>query len=722
MTIRPATDTSIPDSMVTARTPRPPRPPRQSEPEPPPQVGRIARLSLGTRISIAAAGLLIVTLGSAVAVVSWKANTIAQRTIREDLERAPVIFRTYLSDLQSRVASQVRSLAAEPGTKAVFDPGVSVSTRYEFVRDAVGELAGARTAFLFSGEATVLARSDRAEGEGLGQQFGAVKWVVGPLETWREATAIMREGNLLSVVVATPVISGAAENAALEGVLAATFPLDASTSTSLRGLTRGEVGFLVDRAARGEPPNPGVSVVSSGLAAGDLADAFTRIPGAVEAVFVRGATFGPFEAVLSGERRIGVALPVKSASGETYGAFVVTRTVAEETAAFRAIRRTLFLVGGVAVLVAMSLSFLLGRRLGRPLRELARGAAAIREGNLDVALPLVGGGEVGVLAHAFRGMLGELREKRALEQLVASFRRPMPGSSSSASPAAASSVGALSGRMPKPGETLAGRYLLRAVLGTGAGGQVFLADDLQLDDQVALKVLNETTLGPGTTAVQNIKTEIRLARKIAHQNVVRVHDLGDAEGVHFLTMEYVPGVTLKQVLHQQGTLAFAPGLQVAKQLCRGLGAVHESGIIHRDVKPQNIMVLPNGLVKLMDFGIAKVEATADPQTRGGFVVGTPHYMSPEQTLGMELDQRSDIYAVGVVMFEMFTGAVPFSGTPLEVINQHRHAEPPHATSLRPDLPEPLDRLIFACLAKQPARRPASAQDLYGALLRMHPPE
>lgn len=97
-------------------------------------------------------------------------------------------------------------------------------------------------------------------------------------------------------------------------------------------------------------------------------------------------------------------------------------------------------------------------------------------------------------------------------------------------------------------------------------------------------------------------------------------------------------------------------------------------------------------------------------------------MSPEQTLGMELDQRSDIYAVGVVMFEMFTGAVPFSGTPLEVINQHRHAEPPHATSLRPDLPEPLDRLIFACLAKQPARRPASAQDLYGALLRMHPPE
>ncbi|HVN76339.1 MAG TPA: protein kinase [Thermoanaerobaculaceae bacterium] len=720
--MRPGTDATFADSMETSRTPRTLRPPRRPVPEPPPQLGRLSRVSLGTRFSLAAAVLLIVALASAVIVVSWKAETVAQRTIREDLGRAPLIFQTYLSDLQSRMGSQVRSLAAESGTKAVFDPGVSVSTRYEFVRDAVGQLAGARTVFLFSGEAAVLARSDRAEGEGLGQQFGGVKWVSGPLETWRDAAAVMREGNLLSVVAAAPVISGVADNAALVGVLAATFPLDAATAASLQGLTRGEVAFLVDRARRGEPPAPALSVASTGLAASDIGEAFARVPGATDAVFARGSTFGPFEAVLGGERRIGIALPVKSAAGETYGAFLVTRTLAQETAAFRAIRRTLFIVGGVVVVVAMFLSFLLGRRLARPLQELTAGAAAVREGDLDIALPIVGGGEVGVLAHAFRGMLGELREKRALEQLVASLQRPAgvtPSASVSPGPPAPPPTG---GRLPKPGETIAGRYLVRSVLGTGAAGVVLLADDLQLEDQVALKLLNEAALGDGTTAVQSIKTEIKLARKIAHQNVVRVHDLGEGEGFHFLTMEYVPGLTLKQVLRQQGTLAVAPGLQVAKQLCRGLGAIHESGIVHRDVKPQNIMVLPNGLVKLMDFGIAKVEAAADPLTKGGFVVGTPHYMSPEQTYGLELDQRSDIYAVGAVMFEMFTGSTPFSGTPVEVITQHRNAEPPDPASLRPDLPEALGRLILACLAKQAARRPASAQDLYGALLRIHQPD
>ncbi len=704
--------------MATARTPRPARRP---SPEPPPQGGFVSRLSLGTRFSLAAAVLLIAALASAVAVVSWRAEAVAQRTIREDLGRAPLIYQTYLSDLQSRMASQVRSLAAESGTQAVFDPGVSVSTRYEFVRDALAQLAGARTVFLFSSEATMLARSDRAEGAGLGQQFGAVRWVTAPLETWRDATAVMREGTLLSVVAAAPVISGAADNAALDGVLAATFPLDSAASKALQGLTRGDVAFLVDRARRGEPPDPAVSVASAGLGTRDVAEAYARIPGATEAVFVRGAMFGPFEAVLGGRRRIGVALPVKSAAGDTYGAFLVTRTVAEETAAFSAIRRTLFIVGGIAVVAAMILSFLLGRRLGRPLQELAQGAAAIREGDLDVTLPLVGGGEVGVLAHAFRGMLRELREKRALEELVASLQRRAAGS-----PAASSSPGqapaAAGGRTPRPGETIAGRYFLRSVLGTGAAGVVLLADDLHLEDQVALKLLNDTALGDGTTAVQSIKTEIRLARKIAHQNVVRVHDLGEGQGFHFLTMEYVPGLTLKQVLRQQGTLAVAPGVQVAKQLCRGLGAIHESGIIHRDVKPQNIMVLPNGLVKLMDFGIAKVESASDPVAKARFVVGTPHYMSPEQTYGLELDQRSDIYAMGAVMFEMFTGSTPFSGTPMEVITQHRNAEPRDPTSLRPDLPPALARLILACLAKQPARRPASAQDLYGALRRIHQTE
>ncbi len=159
--------------------------------------------------------------------------------------------------------------------------------------------------------------------------------------------------------------------------------------------------------------------------------------------------------------------------------------------------------------------------------------------------------------------------------------------------------------------------------------------------------------------------------------MVRVHDLGEAEGLWFLTMEYVPGMTLRQVIRQHGALALRPGLQIAKQLCRGLAAVHACGIVHRDVKPQNIMVLPSGLVKLMDFGIAQTEGGRDLASQSGFLVGTPNYMSPEQTQDAVVDARSDIYAVGAVMFEMFTGRTPFiADDPLKVMQMHVSAEPP----------------------------------------------
>ena len=146
-------------------------------------------------------------------------------------------------------------------------------------------------------------------------------------------------------------------------------------------------------------------------------------------------------------------------------------------------------------------------------------------------------------------------------------------------------------------------------------GTVYRALDRELDDEVAVKVLLPEAFDEGTTVGVTLKQEIRLARKITHRNVVRTHDLGEADGLRFLTMEYVPGTTLRDILDRKGALALSPGLQIAKQLCRGLAAVHEAGIIHRDIKPPNIMVLPNGLVKLMDFGIARTAEGADPATQ-----------------------------------------------------------------------------------------------------------
>jgi serine/threonine-protein kinase len=200
---------------------------------------------------------------------------------------------------------------------------------------------------------------------------------------------------------------------------------------------------------------------------------------------------------------------------------------------------------------------------------------------------------------------------------------------------------------------------------------------------------------------------------------VRTHDLGEADGLRFLTMEYVPGTTLRDLLDRKGAFALAPGLQIATQLCRGLAAVHEAGIIHRDIKPPNIMVLPNGVVKLMDFGIARTAEGADPATQGGQTVGTPYYMSPEQAQGLELDARSDIYAVGVVLYELFAGKRPIEGRERgEVLRKHVCYEPVPITDLRPDLPDLLERVLISCLAKNPAQRPPTANDLYGAFQRI----
>jgi len=249
-------------------------------------------------------------------------------------------------------------------------------------------------------------------------------------------------------------------------------------------------------------------------------------------------------------------------------------------------------------------------------------------------------------------------------------------------------------------------------------GTVYRAIDRELDDEIALKVLLPEAFDEGSGTAQTLKQEIRLARKITHRNVVRTHDLGEAEGVRFLTMEYVPGATLRDILDRRGSVGLGPGLQIAKQLCRGLAAVHEAGIVHRDIKPPNIMVLPNGVVKLMDFGIARA-AGAERDAGDGSTVGTPYYMSPEQARGDAVDERSDIYAVGIVLYEMFTGKRPIEGaTPGEVMRRHLSLEPLPITAFRPDLPALLERLVAACLAKVPDRRPPSATDLADALLRL----
>jgi eukaryotic-like serine/threonine-protein kinase len=695
-----------------------------SPPLPPPVAPHVpmrAGPGLATKFSLAAAFLVLVTLGGAVAVATWRANEVAEKSIRASLAALPGVFRAYQVSNEDALRRQVTSVADEPGTKGLFD-AKDAKTLHDWTTDKAEKL-NARTVFLFDANGVLLDRNDQEIAEETRPTFAEVKWVADAL-LGVPATAVIREGKVLAAVASVPVLAGdmSAGEGRLRGVLAVAAPLDEKRAKALRGITNGQTGFLANTARRGEPPRLELSAATEAFRGDVLVPALAADRSALDTLFRQGQAVGPLDFLVAGDRRVLAAVPLKSATDEVLGAFVVSRSRDEETAAFRRIRDTLLLVGGLALLLALPISFAMGRRIARPLAQLASGAAEIREGNLDVRLPEAGGDEVGALARAFRALLGELKEKAALEQMLAEIQRPDANVTRVASltvAAAAPDAAARAFAGPRVGTVFAGRYQILGTLGKGGMGTVYRALDRELDDEVAVKVLLPEAFDAGNTIGVTLKQEIRLARKITHRNVVRTHDLGEADGLRFLTMEYVPGTTLRDILDRKGTLALSPGLQIAKQLCRGLAAVHEAGIIHRDIKPPNIMVLPNGLVKLMDFGIARATEGADPETQGDRTVGTPFYMSPEQAVGRELDVRSDIYSVGVVLYELFTGTRPIEGrNPGEVLRRQVSFEPKSIAMLRPDLPELLSRVLMACLAKNPAQRPPTANDLYGALQRV----
>jgi class 3 adenylate cyclase/tRNA A-37 threonylcarbamoyl transferase component Bud32 len=263
-----------------------------------------------------------------------------------------------------------------------------------------------------------------------------------------------------------------------------------------------------------------------------------------------------------------------------------------------------------------------------------------------------------------------------------------------------------------PGALMGQRFEILAVLGAGGMGVVYKARDRELDDLVALKMLKRELLAD-RTHLERLKAEIKLARRITHPNVLRTHDFGDIDGVPFISMEYVRGVTLRYLLDQTHRLPYSAGLRLAKQLCAGLGAAHAVGVMHRDIKPENLILEPTGNAKLMDFGIARPIRRMEPgQTEAGFILGTPLYMSPEQLRGEEVDARADIYSTGVVLYEIFTGELPFKGaSAMQIMLKHLEEPPPSPRLVWPEVPPKLEAVILRCLEKDPAARYRSVEEL-----------
>ena len=260
------------------------------------------------------------------------------------------------------------------------------------------------------------------------------------------------------------------------------------------------------------------------------------------------------------------------------------------------------------------------------------------------------------------------------------------------------------------GSTFGGRYQIIDQLGRGGMGRVYRALDVKTREEVAIKLIRPD-IAEDKRTLERFVNEIKLAHKISHRNIGKMYHLSEDQGLHYITMEYVPGEDLKSFIRRSRRLDIATTVAIAKQVCSGLSEAHEAGIVHRDLKPGNIMIDKEGNAKILDFGIARAVGTQGV-TAEGSVIGTPEYMSPEQVEGKDSDRRSDIYSFGVIMFEMVTGRLPFAAdTPFVVAFKQQSERPTPPEDLNPQTPPQLSAIILRCLEKDPDKRFQTTEDV-----------
>ena len=658
---------------------------------------------LTLRIFLATALVVVVVIGATLAVTARTARTAADGAVDRVLRsaREAVVARLDGNGASLRRAAGI--FTANPQFRALVRDR-DLSSVLDQAAVAVDEL-GASWVQIVDDAGVRLAKSDdeAAPADSLGASPTIARALAGDT-----LIAFGISGDTALAQVVTVPVQGAAEGRAVVGALMAARLVDATTAAEIRAQAGDAVEVAFSYLGRDDLPR---------LAAATLADT-AEVAAALRAFH---ATAGDstsdarIDVEIGATHYVGLGQLLRSATGTPLGAVLMLRDRDAEFAAFTRLQRTLLVAGALGILLAGLLALLVARGIVRPVDALVTATRRAAEGDYAADIPASGTTELDVLADAVRRLLGDLREKGALVEFLSAggdartVRFTTEG---------LSLVRRAQDEGIRVGERFANRYDVQEILGEGGMGVVFRAVDTQLGEPIAIKTLRPEFLTDDPSALERFKSEIRLARRISHRNVVRTHDLGEWHGTFFLSMELVEGTSLKSLIRARGRLPVPVTLSVGKQLARALEVAHEQGVIHRDIKPQNIVVEPSGVLKVMDFGIARLAERAPDAgvTQAGHVVGTPEYMAPEQCTGESTDHRIDLYAAGCVLYECLVGEPPFTAeTPFQVIGRLLSDPPAHVRDLVPGVPEALDALIHRCLAKDPLRRPATAAELHDAL-------
>ncbi|HVZ47627.1 MAG TPA: protein kinase, partial [Gemmatimonadaceae bacterium] len=597
-------------------------------------------LSLTTRIFISTAAVVAAVLAVTLYFTAREASRTADTTVNRALAAAVDQIQTQLDARRRALQGQAEIFAKDPNFYSLVQSRTKLADILDQAVEAQQRI-GADWTQVVDDAGMLLAKSDEPAAEPADLTGSSlVTDALGGKPATGSGTDSLRLLQLSSVPVTVPSSGGQK----VVGVLMAARAVDSAFTRAVKAASPDsmDVAFfaLDDKAPR---------LVSSTI--GNQAEVMSTI-GALQWPTGNDSAQATAQAPamrtrtrLAGIEYVALGAPLRTAGGSLIGGVVVFRNRDAEFAAFRRLERMIILWGALGLVIAGLLSFGIARQITRPVLALVGATRRAANGDYSADITVRTGGEIGTLADAFRRMLSDLREKQALVEFLSAS-----GTDAKTVQLNAASAPTMAMRLQEggiaPGYTFAVRYEVKEMLGVGGMGMVFKAVDTELGDVIAIKTLKQDVLGEDPSALERFKSEIRLARRISHRNVVRTHDLGEYGGVYFITMEYVEGRSLKDLIQSRGRLPLPVTLSVAKQLCRALEVAHDEGVIHRDIKPQNMVVQGDGILKVMDFGIARLAKRKEGVTQHGMVVGTPEYMAPEQLMGDEIDARADLYAVG----------------------------------------------------------------------------
>ncbi len=671
------------------------------------------------------AAVVVVVLGGALLVTQQRAARAADDSIGRALDATRSAIDDALRGRSRALLQSAGVIARIPDYVARIGEGLRQGNRANLLdqADEFRDQVGAAWALIADDQGILRAKTNERDAEGDSLSQGALIGI--PLEG-RAAEGVWVEpgpaGDQLYQAVGVPILAPGGSR--VYGVLVAAIAIDSVFAAHLKANTNSEmVFFTLDTAG---VPQPVVSTLpAQGVGQAMTAD---HRPDSLLA----DSRQGRLRWNVGGTALVGVVGALKTASGVPVGGYVGLRSRDSELATFVQLRNTVFQAFVAGLILAILSALALARRVTRPVKQLVEATRQVAEGQYSGKIAVASSDEIGELAAAFQRMLKELKDKQDLVEYLSSGGAQTVALTAgqqaqvTAQGQGTRPVAALTGLL-EIGQVLANRYEIKKVLGAGGMGTVYRAFDRQLEEVVAVKTLKPEAVAQDSKSLERFKEEIRLARRITHRNVVRTHDFGEVGGVYYITMELVEGTNLKDLIRKRGRLPIGVALTVGKQLCRALEVAHEAGVIHRDIKPQNMVVAPSGFLKVMDFGIARCteghKMGAEGLTAVGTTIGTPEYMAPEQLLGEDLDPRADLYATGAVLFECVTGRNVFTApNVMALMAKHLEETPENPRNINPEVPESLAQVILQALAKKRDQRWSSAAALHRALEEVRPDE